>query len=332
MSVNRAENAQKIMEQRELSYARSGIGWGLLSGATWGLDGVLLGIATAMAPFTDGLSLFAAPLAAACLHDGFAALWVFIYNLIVGKWREYARTLATKPGMIVCLAALFGGPIGMAGYVLGLNMAGPAYALPITAMYPAVGAVMAVFILKEKISWRTWMGLILCIVGAIIVGYTPPEGGSPNFHLGIFLSLLACLGWGMEGVISTYGMDMVDPDIALGIREGTSFLAYLLIVVPIFGGYPVLISAIGTSAFWLIALVGLVGGVSYLAWYRALNMTGVGRAMTFNISYALWGVFFAWLITGITVTPALIIGAILIFCGTVLATTNPRELLNLRNV
>jgi len=330
MAVNNAVRAKQMLEARELSHAKKGIGWGILSGATWGLDGVILGIGTAMAPFTGGASLYAAPLAGAALHDGFAGFFLFFYNLFTGKWREYIRTLATKPGLIVCLAALFGGPIGMAGYVLGINMAGASYALPITAMYPAIGAIMAVFILKERISWRTWLGIVLCIAGAIIVGYAPPEGSSPYFHLGIVLSLLACLGWGMEGVLSTYGMDMVDPDIAIGIREAASFVVYFVAILPLAAGLPIFFAAFGAKSLWIVALAGFFGGLSYLAWYRALNMTGVGRAMTFNISYALWGVFFGWLITKTPVTPALLGGAVLIFYGTVLATTNPRELLNLR--
>lgn len=332
MAVNSsAARAQQMLMERELSHAKRGILWGLLSGATWGLDGVILGIATAMAPFTGGASLYAGPLAGAALHDGFAGFWLFLYNLFTGKWREYIRTLATKPGLIVCLAALFGGPIGMAGYLLGINMAGASYALPITAMYPAVGAVMAVIILKERISWRTWMGIVLCIIGAIIVGYTPPEGSSPYFHVGILLSLLATFGWGMEGVLSTYGMDLVDPDIAIGIREATSFVVYFVAIMPLAAALPIFWKAFGASCLWLVALAGFLGGLSYLAWYRALNMTGVGRAMTFNISYALWAVLFGWLIAHTPITPPLIIGAILITCGTVLATTNPKELLNLRN-
>lgn len=332
MAVNSsAARAQEMLTARELSHAKRGILWGLLSGATWGLDGVILGIATAMAPFTGGASLYAGPLAGAALHDGFAGFWLFLYNLITGKWREYIRTLATKPGMIVCLAALFGGPIGMAGYLLGINMAGASYALPITAMYPAVGAVMAVLILKERISWRTWMGIILCIIGAVIVGYTPPEGSSPYFHLGILLSLLATFGWGMEGVLSTYGMDLADPDIAIGIREATSFVVYFVAIMPLAAAFPIFWKAFGANCLWLVALAGFLGGLSYLAWYRALNMTGVGRAMTFNISYALWAVLFGWLIAHTPITPPLIIGAVLITGGTILATTNPKELLNLRN-
>lgn len=328
---SQALSAKEMLMRKELSHAKKGLLWGVLSGMTWGLDGVILGIATAMAPFTGGASLYAGPLAGAALHDGFAGLWLFIYNLLTGKWKEYIRTLATKPGLMVCLAALFGGPIAMSGYLLGINMAGAAYCLAITALYPAVGAIMGVLILKERITARVWLGILLCIVGAIIVSYTPPEGNYPNFYLGIALSLLATFGWGMEGVISTFGMDMVDPDIAIGIREATSFVVYLVAVLPLAAGLVIFGKAFASVAIWYLILAGFFGGLSYLAWYRALNMTGVGRAMALNITYALWAIFFGWLLTDLKVTPMLLGGALVITLGTILVVANPKELLNLRS-
>jgi drug/metabolite transporter (DMT)-like permease len=327
-----ATRAQQILMKTELSHAKKGLVWGVISGATWGLDGVILGIALAMAPFTGGATLYAAPLAGACMHDGFAGLWLFFYNLFTGRWKEYGRTLRTKPGMIVCLGALFGGPIAMSGYLLGITMAGASYSLAITAMYPAVGAILAVFILKEKITPRVWIGIAMCIIGAIIVGYVPPEGDTyPNFYLGLALSLLATFGWAFEGVLSTFGMDMADPDIAIGIREATSFVVYLVAVLPIFAGLAIFWEAFTTSALWIVALAGFMGGLSYLGWYRALNMTGVGRAMALNITYAMWAIFFGWILTDLQITVNLLGGAGIITLGTILVVANPKELLNLRN-
>ncbi|NYE58516.1 DMT family transporter [Carboxydothermus ferrireducens] len=322
--------AQELQMSRELAHAKRGLGWGVLSGATWGLDGVILGMALALAPFTNSTSLYLAPLVSAALHDGFAAVWLLIYNFLNGKASEYLRTLSTKPGLMVILAACFGGPIAMSGYLLGINMAGASYALAITAMYPAVGAILAVFILKERITPRVWLGIILCILGAIIVGYTPPEGNYPNFYLGLAFALLATFGWGMEGVLSTFGMDMIDPDIAIGIREGFSFLAYLILVIPIIKGFPMFVATFSENSIYYLILAGFLGALSYLAWYKALNMTGVGRAMALNITYALWAVFFGAILTDLKITPTLLGGAIIITIGTLLVTANPKELLNLR--
>lgn len=257
--------AKAMQTAQKLSHAKKGLFFGVLSGATWGLDGVILGMALAMAPFTDGISLYAGAMAGACMHDGFAGFWIFLYNLFTGRWKEYGRTLRTRPGMIVCIGALFGGPIGMTGYLLGINMAGASYSLAITAMYPAIGAILAVFILKEKITPRVWMGIATCILGAIIVG------GLTMF-------------WG----------------------------------------------AFAQNAVWFMAAAGLAGGFSYVMWYRALNTTGVGRAMALNITYALWAIVFGYFLTDLQLTANLIGGACVITFGTILVVANPKELLNLR--
>jgi drug/metabolite transporter (DMT)-like permease len=326
-----AEGNLAFALETEIKFAKKGLGWGVFSGAVWGMDGVLLGMALVMAPFVGGASLIVAPLVGAALHDGIAAAVLLAYNLQAGKIREIGRTIASRPGRIVILSALAGGPIGMAGYLLGIAHAGAAYAMSISAIYPAVGAVLAVIILKEKISFRVWIGIAACIAGAIIIGYTPPDAARyPHFHLGLAFATLAALGWGIESVLSTYGMDLVDPDIAINIRELTSFLAYAIIVIPVLRGFPIMWSALHSGSIKFIACAGVCGAVSYLAWYKALNMTGVGRAMALSITYALWAIVFSALLTGLKITPSLVVGAAVIFAGAALIVSNPRELISLR--
>lgn len=323
-----------LVQQQELSFAKRGIGWGLLAGFGWGLDGILMGMALAMVPFNTGASLFAAPLVAAALHDGFAALWLFIKNVADGRWRDYLRTFRTKQAKFIILASLLGGPIGMSCNLLGIYFAGASYTAAITAAYPAIGALLGAIFLKEKISRRVGIGILVAIVGSFIVGYVPPEGDQfPHFYLGIGLACIAAIGWALEGVLSTYGMDLVDADIAIGIRQAASFLIYLFIVLPLVGSlaFEMLFASLSTPAFWLIVCIGLIGGISFLSWYRAMNMTGVSRAMGLNVTYAFWSVFFGWLFNGLLLTPNLIIGVVIIFIGTIITIGNPRDLANLRS-
>lgn len=326
-------NVQQLIQQRELSFAKKGICTGLFAGANWGLDGVLIGMVLGLAPFTNNMSIFIAPLVSACLHDGFAALWIFLKNVVSGKWRDYVRTLKTRPAKIIILGSILGGPVGMSGNLLGIFFAGPSYTAAITAAYPVLGAVLGAVFLKEKISLRVWCGIIMAMVGAFIVGYVPPEGDRfPHFYLGLGLAAVAAAGWAMEGVLSTYGMDLVDSDIAIGIREVSSFLVYLIAVFPLLGGmaYQVFIDCFILSTAWYIAAVGLIGAASCLSWYRAMNMTGVGRAMGLNVTFALWSVLFGWLINNLPVTPNLIIGVVIISIGTIFTIGSPRDLVNLR--
>jgi drug/metabolite transporter (DMT)-like permease len=130
-----------------------------------------------------------------------------------------------------------------------------------------------------------------------------------------------------------YGMDLVDSDIAIGIRQLASFSMYIILVFPLAGSaaYQLLLASVHTDAFLLIACIGALGSTSYLSWYRAMNMTGAGRAMGINVTYAFWSVLFGWLILDIRITPTLIAGVILICIGTIITIGNPKKLVNLRS-
>jgi drug/metabolite transporter (DMT)-like permease len=192
------------------------------------------------------------------------------------------------------------------------------------------------------------------ICGSLVIAWGDP-GDAPNFKLGLALATLACVGWATEGLISTYGMDMLDPDVALGIREGFSALVLGLVVLPCIGlyiasqevvfqgevvsGWALVLATLGnfsSPALWLCILGGFFGGFSYVAWYRALHSTGVARAMAFNVTYAFWGVFFGFIMAKIMgreagITGNAWAGAIIISIGAILVSINPRELFKLRD-
>lgn len=327
--------AKLRLQNRELNYAKKGIISGLIAGGAWGLDGVLMGMVLVLAPFKYNTSIFIVPLVGACLHDGFAALWIFINNLINGKWRDYIRTLKTKPGKIIIVAAVLGGPVGMSANLIAIYFSGASYTAAITAVYPAIGAVFGLIFLKEKITVRIWIGIILSILGSFIVGFSPPKNYIyPFFYLGIGFAVIAAVGWALEGVISTYGMDLVDSDIAIGIREAISFIIYVVVIMPIYGhsGYKLILNSLLTISGLYIALIALIGGISFLSWYRAMNSTGVTRAMGLNVTFALWSVFFGWLLNGLQISMNLIVGVVIISFGTILTIDNPKNLVNLRSL
>ncbi len=63
---------------------------------------------------------FAAPVAATALHDVFSALWLALLATIRRRWSSVVRAIKHKDGRRVMLAALLGGPVGMAGYVMAI--------------------------------------------------------------------------------------------------------------------------------------------------------------------------------------------------------------------
>ncbi len=328
MSISVNQKAIMMREKLNDNFARKGVFTGLFSGATWGLNSVLLGLALGLVPtLGDSAALYAIPLAAACMNDSLAGLWLLIYNGGAGRIQEIMRSLKTFPGLMVCLAALLGGPIANGGYLLGISMAGPAYALTITALYPIVGAILSRIFLKQQIVPRVMLGMLLSVIGAIVISYVPPEGGNnPNFYLGILFASLAALGWGAEAVLAVFGMSMIDPKIAINIRELTSGLFLAIFVLPFVGGWAVISNVITLpGAFGAFAIAALAAGVSYLAWYKANTTIGVSKGMALNGTYVAWGVIFSVVFMNSALTQNLVIGSGLVLLGATLVAINPKE-------
>lgn len=325
MGSNQAIIAQKKMQA---NFAKKGSAIGLFSGITFGLHSAVLGVALAMAPFTNGVSVVVAPLVGAAINDSIAALWLLFYNIAQGRSKEIWRSLKTFPGLMVCIAALMGGPIANAAYLMGIQFAGAAYAIPVSALFPVVGAILARIFLKQKVTKRVVIGMAICVLGAIVIGYTPPEGDTnPHFYIGMLCAFIAAFGWGAEGTLSAFGTAVIDPKIAINIRQATSGIVFLVVILPIIGGFGVLGKVFASPATLLIiAIAALAAAVSFLTWYKCNSMSGVAQGMALNSTYVMWGIMFSYFLGNVEITKTLIIGAILVLVGAILVAVDPREM------
>lgn len=304
--------------------------YGLASGLLWGLDTVILGIGLAMSPYIgteEALAL--AAIVGAALHDVFCAFWLFLYMAVRRRLKDTLAALKTRSGKVVMLGALLGGPVGMTGYVIAINNIGAGYTAIISSFYPAFGTVMAVLLLKERMSAKQVVALFVALAGIIAMGYLSADTtvmGDPVVGL---LGALACVvGWGSEAVLCAWGMrdDSVDNETALQIRETTSAIVYCVFVLPMFGAWLFTLSAIPTAATGVVALAGLAGAVSYLFYYKGISVIGAAKGMALNISYSAWAVLFGVILLGAIPGPIEIVCCIAILCGTVLAASDWKEL------
>jgi integral membrane protein len=305
--------------------------YGIGSGALWGLDTVILAIALALNPFATDAH---ASLVSAALHDAICALILLIFMAMRGRLKDTWRAVHTRSGRAVMVAALLGGPIGMSGYLLAIDQIGAGYTAIISTFYPALGTALAVLVLKERMRPRQVIALAVAIGAIIATSYTSTSvSGSALW--GVLGALAAVVGWGCEAVILAWGMrdDAVDNETALQIRETTSGLTYLVLVVPLGGALSSTGQALTSpGAMGLVALAAAAGTASYLFYYKAIDLLGAARAMALNISYSAWAVLFAFLLQSIVPAPVQIVLCVVILVGTVLAATeNWRELTSFKS-
>lgn len=322
------------MKANTSALLRKGYTTGVLSGMTWGLDTVLIGVAMSMAPFVENpVLLVGGTFICSMLHDAFAALWMLIIMASKGRLKDLLPALKSRDGLFCALGALFGGPLAMTFYMLAIAKGGAALTATVTACYPLLGSAMAMVILKEKVRLRGWLGLLICILGIIYIGYTPESDTNVNVIGGIMLAAVAAIGWATEGVVCGYGMKAgnVDPQMALLIRELTSGVCYILIVAPIMlGGYGQMMT--GTMAVfsdtvcWLtLSFTALIGMLSFFCWYTAIDLIGAAKALCLNVTYSFWAVVFTFIIVGSALSKNIIIGSILVVTGVAVATLVSRK-------
>lgn len=303
--------------------------FGFGAAITWALDTVILSIALSCTTFISTPQAIAlASFTSTFLHDATSAIYMFIYMAVRKKLGKTWKTLKSKPGLIVVAAAVVGGPLGMSGYVLAINNIGPAYTAAISAFFPAYGALLSRIFLKQKLKGYQWVGLIICLVGVAALGYTPASDIPGNWFLGIAGALVCVLGWGTEAVIIDWGLHdaSVDDECALQIRQSTSAIVYACIILPLLGGWGETVNALASDAMLWIALAALLGTVSYLFYYKAIDRIGASKSMALNITYSAWAIPFSLVLLGTMPDVRGIICAVVIIVGAVMAATDVKEL------
>lgn len=307
---------------------------GIIAGFTWAIETIILGVALAMSPFVSTeQAVMLAPFASTFLHDACSAIWACIYNGVRGKIPDVVKALKTRSGKLVSLAAVIGGPVGMTGYVLSVNYMGASIGAVASAIFPAIGAVLAYFFLKEEMQWYRWVFLILSLLGVYGLSYSP-DLNITNFWLGFVGTLMCAFGWGIEAVIIAKCVqdDAVTDEIALQIRQTTSALVYGIIILPIMHGWGFTASLFTGTGMLIptIALAALAATASYLFYYRAITQIGASKSMALNVSYSAWAVVLSIVIFHdmSLLNPVTILCTIAVIIFGILAAADYKELFN----
>lgn len=301
---------------------------GILAGIAWALETVVLGIALGMSPFVSTKqAIFLAPFIGTFLHDSFSALFMFIYNAVKGNLKNVFSVFKSKGFKWLALASCVGGPVGMTGYVLAVNNMGASVGAVASAVYPAIGTVLAFILLKEKVKWYQWIFLIFTLLGVYGLSYSPTINVE-NFWLGLLGVFMCAFGWGIEAVL--LAKCLKNPEIkneyALLVRQTTSALIYGIIIIPTLNGWNFTVSLFVNDTGMLIpiiAIAALCATGSYIFYYRAIAKVGASKAMALNITYTAWAIVFTVIILrdfSVLRFSTILCAAVVVICGILAAT------------
>ncbi len=352
---NTIANEAAVAAKKKLSarFFKKGITIALFSGLMYGFYSAFLTLGMTKGVWSDwygansaGLSAFAITYLLGALgsavNDTCSAIWAMIYASVKGKFGDFLRCINTTPGRMMILAALIGGPISSTAYVVGLQMAG-SIVIPITALCPAIGAILGRILFKQELNKRMMLGIAICVSASFMIGSTSVGGDAPKgMLLGIIIAFIAALGWGFEGCVAGYGTSMIDSEIGITIRQAIAGLSNLIILLPILGmmagnvnlSTDLTIQAFtsGSAMIWL-AISGLCAFVSYMMWYKGNSMCGAALGMACNGTYSFWGPFCCWIVLGVfygidgwSLPPIAWSAAVLMVVGILVIAMNPLDL------
>lgn len=311
-------NAIAAKQKADASFMKRGIIFAIMSGVCYGLyTGFLtLGMSKGIwgadwyGANMSGLSVFAITYVLGALgsavNDTISGIWSLIVVTIKGELGDFFRCLKTKPGLVMIICALIGGPIASTCYVVSLQMAG-SIIVPICALNAAFGAIIGHFVFKQDLNGRMILGIIVCLLAAAVIGGTSFADLGQQAAFGCLIALIAALGWGIEGAVAGFGTTLIEYNIGITIRQCTSGLSNMIILLPILaaidghiGLAPQLLSGAWTDSSIIFFIIsGFFAMPAYSFWYKGNSMCGAALGMVCNGMYAFWGPLFCWLIVGI---------------------------------
>ena len=335
------------------NFFRKGVLIGGMSGLLYGVYSAFLTLGMARGVWADwygantaGLSTFVITYMLCALgssiNDTISGLCSLANVIAKGKFRDFLRTMRTKPGWIMVVAALFGGPIANTAYVIGLQMAG-SMAAPVSALCVAIGAILGRVLYKQELNLRMAGGIALCFVATVMIGGSALGAMNSEVILGCVVAFVAAWGWGIEGCVAGHGTALIDYEIGITIRQCTSGIVNTLVLVPVMailagniGLAPQLLGQAWTSggSMGFFVISGFCAMLTFAMWYKGNSMCGAALGMALNGTYSFFTPLCCWILLGLicrepgwAVTPIGWISAAIMFLGILLIAMNPLDLI-----
>lgn len=282
---------------------------GLACAPLWAISSILLKSQTGK---VDALRINA-------LRGIYASAFVIALVPIFGKI-DQLRDVSLPGVAYLWTATIVGLVLGDTLYIKGMAIIGVVRALPMSVIYPILVLPFSVFIVGEKLSPLTIVGILLTVVGLYVI--TAPKRGiekvsdesRKRYWVGILFTLGALLCWAVGTTILNFGMVKLDPIVASAFRMPFMTLVLLTIVFvrkdTRKAWHP------GWRSLSLLGLAGILGiGLGGLFFMIGLKYAGPAKTAILSSTSPLFGIPLSALILREKVTIRIVLGTILCLIG-----------------
>lgn len=210
------------------------------------------------------------------------------------------------------------GVLGLTIYHLCLNYAqtriASGTASILIALIPAATAAVSALWLRERLPWRTWLGLVVALIGTVTVVLASGKAVSldPRALLILGSVLAAAIFFvGQKPLFRRSGM--------LGVTAFT-FFAATVASLPFGWHLPQALGAASWPRIWAILWLGVAPTfVGYLAWNMAVHRASASRVSSFIYLSPPIALLIGWLWLDEVPNALIVVGGLIIIGGVILA-------------
>jgi len=237
--------------------------------------------------------------------------------LAISALRREAWQLSFRDAWVFALLGIANNALYLGLGYTGLTSMSAGLSSLIMSSNPVFTAVVAVIFLKETLTWRKALGLLLGVAGVAAIVWHRMSVGTDSLH-GILLTLVSLTSI----VAGTILFKLLAPKGSLWIGNGIQNLAAGIVLTPIALAFADIHDIVPSEkllgAFLFLVLGGSI--LAFVLWFHLLKVCGAVAASAYHFMMPPLGMLFAWMVLGEHMAPLDLPGIVPVELGIYLVT------------
>jgi drug/metabolite transporter (DMT)-like permease len=240
------------------------------------------------------------------------------------------RGIPTFPPAVwkrLVIVAICGGVVNNVALAYGQGYISAAMASLLATSNPIFTAIFSRILIGEPLTRRKLAGIALACSGFLVVLFLGQGDGasfSVDNAIGMLIVIAAPLGWAIYTVISKPLLIEYEPHVVAGVTTIMS----MLLLIPVFAIEPAFIAKLPEVSMrgWLAVVAMSVFAIflCYIIWYRSLRSLEPTQVAVYLYLVPFFGVLWAWLLLGESITIWLLLGGATIISGVIVTNSSRR--------